>query len=69
MSQNNQVVPIKLAKAIILETRPVFQEVISDESISFEKEAGFATQSLMNNPYLLDIAMVIILVCPINLFT
>lgn len=57
MSQNNQVVPIELAKAIILETRPVFQKVISDESISFEKEAGFATQSLMNNPYLLDIAM------------
>lgn len=57
MSQNNQVVPIEQAKAIILETRPAFQKVISDESIIFEKEAGFATQSLMNNSYLLDIAM------------
>lgn len=38
-------------------TRDSFAAVLTDQSISFEKEAGFAIQVLQNNDYTLGVAM------------
>ena len=41
----------------INETRDDFSRVLSDRSISFEREAGFAIQVLQNNDYALGVAI------------
>lgn len=37
-------------------TRAQFMAVLSDQSINFEREAGFAVQALMNNDFALEVA-------------
>lgn len=58
MSQNNQqLAPLDKARNVIEFVKPEFNKVISDSSIKFDSESKFAIQALMNNDYLLSIAM------------
>lgn len=58
MSQNNQqLAPIEQATNVIEFVKPEFNKVISDNSIKFDSESKFAIQALMNNDYLLSVAL------------
>src|SRR5690606_16275725 len=48
---------IDLVSGTIYEAKDTFVSVLSDRSLSFEREAGFAVQALTANDYALRIAM------------
>ncbi|WP_140921161.1 recombinase RecT [Limnobaculum xujianqingii] len=43
-------------KNVVLSLSGEFQKTLSDQSLNFARESGFALQALQNNPYLLGIA-------------
>lgn len=47
---------LQIIQTYIDEARPQFESVAIDRSITFEREAGFATQALMANEYTMRIA-------------
>lgn len=54
---SNQLTVVDQARALVETARDQFQDVLIDNSISFEREAGFAVQVLTGNDYAMSVAI------------